>query len=166
MSADGSGDLDLMPEQAVQIVLRPVASSLPLGFLAFGAGSVLLTALELNWVPPADGRQLMVMVLAFVVPLEVLAGIFAFLARDHGAATGLTLLGAAWAATAITVASGPPGDSVRPRGPAGHPGGVRWRGPAGWFTRPGGGYPTGRDERSPFPCATPLISPRSAQAAK
>lgn len=38
---------------------------------------------------------------------------FAFLARDNGAATGLTLLGAAWAATAITVASGPP-DALSP----------------------------------------------------
>jgi hypothetical protein len=30
-----------------RIVLRPVASSLPLGFLAFGTGTILLTALEL-----------------------------------------------------------------------------------------------------------------------
>jgi succinate-acetate transporter protein len=51
----------------------------------------------------------MVLVLAYVVPLEMLSGLFAFLARDHGAATGLTMLGAAWAATAITVAGGPPG---------------------------------------------------------
>jgi hypothetical protein len=37
---------------------------------------MLLTTLELKWVPLADSRQLMVMVLvlAFVVPLEVLAG--------------------------------------------------------------------------------------------
>ena len=51
----------------------------------------------------------MVMVLAFVVPLEALAGIFAFLARDSGAATALSLLGAAWAETAPTVFRGPPG---------------------------------------------------------
>lgn len=107
MSTGESGDV--APEGPVQITLRPIASSLPLGFFAFCGGTVLLTALEAGWVPPADGRPLMVMVLAFVVPLEVLAGVFAFLARDSGAATGLTLLGAAWAATAITVASGPPG---------------------------------------------------------
>lgn len=72
-------------------MLRPVATSLPLGFLAFGAGTILLTALELKWVPPAQGATLIVMVLAFVVPLEALAGIFAFLARDSGAATALTV---------------------------------------------------------------------------
>jgi hypothetical protein len=51
----------------------------------------------------------MVMVLAFVVPLEVLAGVFAFLARDSGAASALTMLGAAWATTALTVLRTPPG---------------------------------------------------------
>jgi uncharacterized protein len=51
----------------------------------------------------------MIMVLAFVVPLELISGLFAFLARDVGAATGLSLLGAGWAATALTVLGGPPG---------------------------------------------------------
>lgn len=46
MSADASGDL--MPEHAVRIMLRPVASSPPLGFFAYAGGTVLLTALELN----------------------------------------------------------------------------------------------------------------------
>ena len=39
-------------------MLRPVATSLPLGFLAFGAGTILLTALELRWVPPAQSTTL------------------------------------------------------------------------------------------------------------
>ena len=103
------GERELAPETMTRIVLRPVASSLPLGFLAFGAGTILLTALERQWVPLDQGTTLMVMVLAFVVPLEVLAGIFAFLARDSGAATALSLLGAAWAATALTVYRGAPG---------------------------------------------------------
>ncbi len=42
----------------MRIVLRPVASSLPLGSLAFGVGTVLLTALELQWVPLAQGMSL------------------------------------------------------------------------------------------------------------
>ncbi|MBV9792481.1 MAG: hypothetical protein JO016_00960 [Actinobacteria bacterium] len=92
-----------------RIVLRPLASSLPLGFFAFGTGSILLTALELKWVPVSQGSALMVMVLAFVVPLEVLAGVFAFLARDSGAASALSMLGAAWATTALTIVRGAPG---------------------------------------------------------
>jgi hypothetical protein len=114
-SSDGRAVLDEAPrgdptpEAMTRIVLRPVASSLPLGFLAFGTGSILLTALELHWVPPAQGSTLMVMVLAFVAPLQALAGLFAFLARDSGAATALTMLGAAWAATALTVLRLPAG---------------------------------------------------------
>jgi hypothetical protein len=62
-----------MPADLTRIVLRPLASSLPLVLLAFGTGTILLTALELNWVPAAQGRQLLVLVLGFVVPLELLA---------------------------------------------------------------------------------------------
>ena len=39
---------DVRPDSMMCIVLRPVATSLPLGFLAFGAGTILLTALELG----------------------------------------------------------------------------------------------------------------------
>ncbi|HEX4063606.1 MAG TPA: GPR1/FUN34/YaaH family transporter [Streptosporangiaceae bacterium] len=100
---------ELAPEAITRIVLRPVASPLPLGFLAFGTGTILLTALELQWVPLAQGSALMVMVLAFVAPLELLAGVFAFLARDSGAATALSTLGATWVATALTVLRTPAG---------------------------------------------------------
>lgn len=57
-----------------RIVLRPLASSLRLGFFAFGTGTVLLAT------------------------LDNVSRVFAFLARDVGAATGLTLLGATWIA--------------------------------------------------------------------
>lgn len=100
---------ELTPESITRIMLRPVASGLPLGFLAFGTGTILLTALELQWVPTAQGSTLVVMVLAFVAPLELLAGVFAFLARDSGAATALSTLGAAWVATSLTVLRTPPG---------------------------------------------------------
>jgi succinate-acetate transporter protein len=94
----------------IRINLRPLASSLPLGFFAFGTGTVLLTAVELGWVPAGQVKDLMILVLAFVTPLELLAGIFAFLARDVGAATGLTLLGAAWAGTALLLITGSTAD--------------------------------------------------------
>ncbi len=97
------------PGRMTRIVLRPMASALPLGFLAFGVGTILLTVVELKWLPLAQDTQLMKMVLVFVAPLEALAGLFAFVTRDVGAATALTLLGASWAATALTVLSTPPG---------------------------------------------------------
>jgi uncharacterized protein len=97
------------PQADFRVMLRPIASSLPLGFFAFTVGTVLLSALELRWVPVTEDSELMVMVLAFVVPLEALSGLFAFLARDSGAATGLTTLSAVWLATSLNVMHGPPG---------------------------------------------------------
>ncbi|WP_191874518.1 GPR1/FUN34/YaaH family transporter [Streptomyces filipinensis] len=97
------------PEALTRIVLRPLASSLPLGFFAFGTGSILLTAAQLQWVPLAQSRPLMLLVLVFVVPLQLLSGVFAFLARDSGAACGLSVLGCAWAGTALVTLSGPTG---------------------------------------------------------
>lgn len=97
------------PEALTRIVLRPLASSLPLGFFAFGTGSILFSAVQLQWVPLAQSRPLMLLVLVFVVPLELLSGIFAFLARDAGAACGLCVLGCAWAGSALVTLSGPPG---------------------------------------------------------
>lgn len=108
MTGDGNRP-DLGPEQMARIVLRPLASSLPLGLFAFGMGTILLSAVELHWAPLAQTSSLMIMVLAFVAPLELISGLFAFPARDVGAATGLCLLGAAWAAAALTVLRGPPG---------------------------------------------------------
>ncbi|PWI41294.1 GPR1/FUN34/YaaH family transporter [Streptomyces sp. ICBB 8177] len=96
-------------EDLTRIVLRPLASSLPLGFFAFGTGSVLLTAAQLRWVPLTQTRSLMLLVLVFVVPLELLAGVLAFLARDGGAATALSVLGCTWAGASLVMLSGPPG---------------------------------------------------------
>jgi succinate-acetate transporter protein len=105
----GSGPDGFNPHSMTRIMLRPMASALPLGFFAFGTGTILLTVLELKWLPLAQDSQLMKMVLAFVVPLEVLAGLFAFVTRDVGAATALTVLGASWAATALVTLSTPAG---------------------------------------------------------
>ncbi|MFY4718289.1 acetate uptake transporter family protein [Streptomyces sp. LaBMicrA B280] len=102
------------PEALTRIMLRPLASSLPLGFFAFGTGSVLLSAEQLHWVPMAQTAALMLLILVFAVPLELLAGTLAFLARDGGAACALCVLGATWAGTALVTLLGPPG----PRNPA------------------------------------------------
>ncbi|WP_329214892.1 acetate uptake transporter family protein [Streptomyces sp. NBC_00683] len=95
-----------------RIVLRPIASPLPLGFFALGVGSVVLSSLQLAWVPAGQSSILLLLVLIFVVPLQSVAGLFAFLARDAGAGTAMLLLGAAWAGTSVTSLDSPPGRPV------------------------------------------------------
>lgn len=96
-------------EDAARIVLRPIASPVPLGMLALAMGSVLLTALQLQWIAPAYGGQVATVVLAFVVPLEAVAAVFGFLARDVVMATGFGLLTGSWAAVGVLLRTIPPG---------------------------------------------------------
>lgn len=111
--SDSSGPSDPLTTDAVtRIVLRPIASPLPLGFFALGVGSVVLSSLQLAWVPAGQSSILLLLVLIFVVPLQSVAGLFAFLARDAGAGTAMLLLGAAWAGTSVTSLDSPPGRPV------------------------------------------------------
>ncbi|MFJ5739150.1 acetate uptake transporter family protein [Streptomyces microflavus] len=76
-------------------------------------GSTVLSSLQLGWVPADQSSVLLLLVLIFVVPLQLVGGVFAFLARDAGAGTALLLLlGAAWAGTSVTSLGSPPGTPV------------------------------------------------------
>ncbi len=96
-----------MADIPVQIVLRPYASSIPLASFAFGVGNVLYSALLLHWIPAAESRQVGLMLLAFVAPLELGPSLMAFLARDAGGATTFAIFGAAWVIQGMTLLGGP-----------------------------------------------------------
>jgi succinate-acetate transporter protein len=84
-----------------RIALRPIANPLPLGFLALAVGTLVLSGLQLEWIEPSEQRQVALGVLAFVAPLQLLASILSFLARDVGAATGMGILAGTWAAIGL-----------------------------------------------------------------
>jgi len=94
MARDGTAD------PPVQIVLRPLASPLPIGFFAFAVGSFIFSLPELGWVPHEQLRPTALILLLFVAPLELIAGIVAFWARDGGGATSLCIFGMTWATVA------------------------------------------------------------------
>jgi succinate-acetate transporter protein len=93
----------------VRIVVQPYGSGLPLGFLAFGIGMFMLAALEAGWVPASGGKTVGVLLAAFVFPLELLATIIAFLARDTGAGTSLGLFTTSWLAIGLLTFMAEPG---------------------------------------------------------
>lgn len=97
------------PAPRTRIVLRPVGSPLPLGFFAFGVGVLLTGLLELRALPVADSHQVAVLLLTFTGPLELLAAVLAFLARDAGAATSLGVFGATWVSTGVSMLLAAPG---------------------------------------------------------
>jgi uncharacterized protein len=85
----------------VRIVVRPYASSLPLGFFSFGIGMLLLGGLANGWIHPSERHTVGLLLALFVFPLELVCAIFALLARDTFGATGLGLFTTSWLALGI-----------------------------------------------------------------
>ena len=108
-SAPPPGPDDPLVEQATRIILRPIANPLPLGFIALATGTLLLSALQLEWLQPTEGRTVAVILLAFVAPLQLIASIFGFLARDAIAGTGMGILAGTWLSISLTMRDQPPG---------------------------------------------------------
>ena len=85
----------------VRIVVRPYGTSLALGFFAFGIGMLLLGGMANGWLHPSDRHTVGLLLATFVFPLEFLAAVIAFLARDSFAATGLGLFATSWLALGL-----------------------------------------------------------------
>jgi succinate-acetate transporter protein len=81
-----------------RIMLRPIGSGLPLGFFSFGIGMLLLGCSAIGWIPVGEQKNVGMMLMAFVFPLELIATIVAFLARDTLGATTLGLFTTSWLA--------------------------------------------------------------------
>jgi uncharacterized protein len=110
-----SGSTEVL-ERAARVVLRPIGNPLPLGFLALAAGTVLLSALQFGWLPTRDGRDVAIILVAFVVPLQLLAAIFGFLARDVVAGTGMGVLSGTWLSIGLVRLTSEPGTTSDPLG--------------------------------------------------
>lgn len=105
-----SGNGDRAAEHAaLRINVRPLGNPLPLGMFSFGIGMLLLAAQSAGWVPVAEATQIGIILAAFVFPLEGLATIIAYLARDTLAATVLGLFTTSWLALGLVLVTGTPG---------------------------------------------------------
>lgn len=106
MSTDGRRDFD-----QTRIMLRPVGSGLPLGFFSFGIGMLLLGSQAIGWIPVDEQRDVGLLLATFVFPLELVAMIFAFLARDTLGATTLGLFTTSWLALGLSDLMSPAGST-------------------------------------------------------
>jgi succinate-acetate transporter protein len=93
----------------VRVVVRPYGSSIPLGFFAFGIGMFLYAALDAPWVKATQGHSIGLLLAGFVAPLEIVATVFAFLARDTVAAATLGLFAGSWFVGGLTTMQAKPG---------------------------------------------------------
>ena len=70
---------------------------------------LLLGSSSIGWIPAAEQKQVGMTLIAFVFPLELVATIFAFLARDTLGATTLGLFTTSWLTLGWADFSSPPG---------------------------------------------------------
>jgi uncharacterized protein len=96
-------------EAQTRIFLRPIGSGLPLGFFSFGIGMLLLACLAIGWIPVNEQKQVGMLLMSFVFPLELVATVMAFLARDTLGATTLGLFTTSWLALGWADFASPPG---------------------------------------------------------
>lgn len=96
---------------ATRIILRPLATPLPLGFLGLFVATMLVAGLQLGWVPLTQGKYLAIGILVFTVPVQFIACVYGFLVRDLVAGTGMGLLAGSWATIAIVLLVTPPGST-------------------------------------------------------
>lgn len=112
MSSDDAvrtADVSRDPAAPVRIFVRPVGSALPLGIMSFSVGMLLLAALDDGWVAATQGKQVGLLLVAFVFPLELLASVFAFLARDTLGGTVLAFFAGSWVALGLVQLLSAPG---------------------------------------------------------
>ena len=94
-----------------RILLRPIASPLALGFLALGGATVVLSGQQLGWIPAREAEYVAFALMAFGFPLQLLAAVFGFLARDAVAATGMGVLAGSWLVVGLVTYASPPGST-------------------------------------------------------
>ena len=98
------------------VVLRPMGSPLPLGFLGLAAATTLVAGLQLSWFPADQGSVVAWCLLGFTVPLQLIACLYGFRARDAVAGTGMGVLSGTWAAVAAATLISPPGSTSQALG--------------------------------------------------
>jgi succinate-acetate transporter protein len=101
---------------ATRVVLRPLATPLPLGFLALVLATASFSAVQLGWVLPTEARVAGLTAVFATMPLQLLAAVMGFLARDPVAATGMGVLAGTWAVVGLTTLTSPPGATSRQLG--------------------------------------------------
>jgi hypothetical protein len=109
-ASDREQRLGLRTDEIACVFIRPLGSVLPIGFLVFGTGALLTATYSLGRLPVSKGRQVFELLLVFVVPLQAVAAVFAFLSRDTAGGTAMGIFAGTWGALAVG-SSLPPGET-------------------------------------------------------
>lgn len=86
------------PDDRVDTVvsLRPLGSPLGLGFVGLATATFVLSGFQLGWIAPDERILVGVVIVAFAVPLQIIASILSVLSRDTAAGTSSGTLAVTW----------------------------------------------------------------------
>jgi succinate-acetate transporter protein len=81
---------------SVGVFLRPLGTPLPLACIGLLVASGVLSCLNLGWIPAAEQDQVGTVLVAFAFPIQSLATVLLFLARDAPSGAGVGALSGSW----------------------------------------------------------------------
>lgn len=92
-----------------RVFLRPLGNPQPLGFVALAMSASVLSSLQLGWIPVAEQHQAALVLMAFACPLQAIATVLLFLARDAPMGAGIGVLSFSWLTYGLLLLTSPPG---------------------------------------------------------
>jgi hypothetical protein len=96
----------------LRIVLRPIASPMPLGFYTVAIATVVVSALQLGIIP-ADERNEVALLILPAFALQLIVGIACIAGRDAIAATLMASFAGTWLADSLSICSVSPESRLR-----------------------------------------------------
>lgn len=94
-----------------RVFLRPLATPMPLGFLALTLATSTFAVVQLGWLPVTEERVAGLTALVLAAPLQLVAAVLGFLARDPVAGTGIAMQGGTWALLGVVTVTSPAGST-------------------------------------------------------
>lgn len=83
---------------ATRIVLRPIGAPEALALSGLGIASVVQSGLDLGWLARGETAQVGLILLAVPFPLQLVAAVLSYLARDGAAGAAMGVLSTSWLA--------------------------------------------------------------------
>lgn len=97
------------PAGTARVYLRPLGTPLPLGFVGLAVATSLVACFNLGWVPTAEQHQVALVLMGFAFPLQILATVLLFLARDAPSGAGIGVQSVTWLALGLLLYTSRPG---------------------------------------------------------
>lgn len=106
-STDGGPD----GARPATIFLRPLGTPMPIGLVGVTVAVTVLSCLQLGWIPSSQQHQAALALIAFAFPLQALATVLLFLARDAPVGASFGVMSFSWLTLGLMLILSRPGST-------------------------------------------------------